>query len=127
MEVTKSIDLGYATMHMRSDGILVFTPKPDLDKLKMEQLNEIFKTAMQLTEKKPSLLYVDTIKQVNLTDEEKNMVNNSLKTLIRACAIKVENPVVRFLIHSFNYLFQPPTPIKVFSNQEEAIEWLKTF
>ncbi len=44
-----------------------------------------------------------------------------------ATAVITSNPVTRLLTNSFVFIFKPVYPIKIFLEEEKAVEWLKEF
>lgn len=127
VKIVKTIELDFATMQLRDDGIVEFTGTKDLDGLSIERIEALYVAMITLTENKPSPLFVATINHIQLSDEEKNRVTAKLPSCITACAIKEENNMIRFMVHTFNYLYRPASPIKMFKTEEEAIKWLKDF
>lgn len=126
-KIVSTIKLDFAIMKLRSDGIVEFWGNNDLEGLSVNRIETLYVTMITLTENKPSPLFVATINHIQLNDEEKNMIADKLPSCISACAIKEENTMIRFLVHTFNYLYKPASPIKMFKTEEEAIGWLKKF
>lgn len=114
-------------MKLRSDGIVEFWGNNDLDGLSVDRIETLYVAMITLTKNNPAPLFVAMINQVHLSDEEKNMIAAKLPSCISACAIKEENTMIRFLVHTFNYLYKPASPIKMFKTEEEAIKWLNAF
>ena len=127
VKILKTINLDFAEMRLREDGIVEFWGNNDLDGLSINRIETLYVTMITLTENKPSPLFVATINHIQLNDDEKNMIAAKLPSCISACAIKEENTMIRFLVHTFNYLYKPASPIKMFKTEEEAIGWLKAF
>ncbi len=127
VKILKTINLDFAEMRLREDGIVEFWGNNALDGLSINRIETLYVTIITLTENKPSPLFVATINHIQLNDEEKNMIAAKLPSCISACAIKEENTMIRFLVHTFNYLYKPASPIKMFKTEEEAIGWLKAF
>lgn len=127
VKIVNTIELDFATMQLRDDGIVVFWGNKGLDGLSVERIEALYVAMITLTENKPSPLFVATINHFQLSDEEKNRVTAKLPSCITACAIKEENTMIRFMVHTFNYLYRPASPIKMFKTEEEAIKWLKDF
>src|SRR5690606_3612873 len=92
--------------------------------LNKNQIKETFQAVLSLTENKPVPLYVDMKTHIRLTSEEKSYVVSKLSSCITACAIKEDNIILRFVIHTFNYMYRPSVPIKMFKTEKEALEWL---
>ncbi len=127
VEIVKTIELDFAFIHLRSDGIVSFWAKTELDNLSVKRIDEIYVAVISLTNNKPSPMFVGVINHMNLSDEEKNAIAAKLPSCITACAIKEESNIIRFLVHTFNYLYRPQIPIKMFKTEEDAVLWLKEF
>lgn len=48
-------------------------------------------------------------------------------TLLTACAAITSSRIGRVISNFFIGFNKPPTPVKFFNNEEEAVEWLKQF
>lgn len=127
VKIVKTIGLDFATMQLRSDGIVEFYGNQDLDELSVKRIEDLYVAMITLTENTPSPLFVSMINHIHLSDEEKNMITVKLPSCVTACAIKENHVMVRFMVHTFNYLYRPASPIKMFKTEDEAIEWLKEF
>lgn len=127
IEIVDTIVLDFAIVYFRNDGVVVFRANENVVNLNKEQLKTIFEAIIKLTNNKPSPLYVDLYNHIKLTDDEKNYLVNNLSFAITACALKEDNIMIRFVVHTFNYLYRPQTPIKMFKNEEDAVLWLKEF
>ncbi len=44
-----------------------------------------------------------------------------------ATALITDNAVIRILSNSYSKVFKPSYPLKIFSNEEKAIKWLRSF
>ena len=127
VEILKTIELDFAKMELRSDGIVTFLPNNNYKGLTTFQIEEVYETTLKLTNNKLSPIFVDLIKHVALSSEEKNLLASKLPLCLTACAIKEDNIMIRFVVHAFNYVYKPAIPIKMFKTKEEAILWLKDF
>lgn len=125
IEIVDTVVLDFAIIHLRNDGVLFFRANENVLTLNKDELQVIFETIIKLTNNKPSPLYVDLYNHIKLTDEEKNYLVNNLSLAITACAIKEDNIMLRFVVHTFNYLYRPQTPIKMFKTEDDAVLWLK--
>lgn len=127
VKIEKTIELDFATMQLRSDGVVTFCGNEGFDGLSLQRIETLYVAMITLTENKPAPLLVCKINHFQLNDEEKNMITAKLSSCITACAIKEDNSMVRFLVHTYNFLYRPLVPIKLFKTEEEAIGWLKAF
>lgn len=127
VEIVKTIELEFAKMELRSDGIVTFLPNNNYNGLNTNQIEEIYEATLKLTNNTLSPIFVDLIKHTPLSSEEKNLMASKLPLCLTACAIKENNILIRFVVHAFNYMYKPAIPIKMFKTKEEAILWLKEF
>lgn len=127
IDILKTIELDFAVMQLREDGIVTFFPSADFLKFGPKQIEQVYQTVLSLTNNTPSPLFVDIKNHFTLTSEEKNLISIKLSSCLTACAIKEDNVLIRFVVHTFNYMYKPEVPIKMFKTKEEAILWLKEF
>lgn len=127
IDIIKTIELESATMQLRNDGIVVFLPSASFLKFDTEQIEQVYQTVMSLTDNTPSPLFLDIKNHFTLSSEEKNLISTKLSSCLTACAIKEDNVLIRFVVHTFNYMYKPTVPIKMFKTKEDAINWLKEF
>ncbi len=126
-EIVKTIELDFAKMELRGDGIITFLPSQSYTGLTVSQIEEIYQTIIKLTNNKSAPIFVDLIQHTPLNSEEKNLISSKLSMCLTACAIKEDNVMIRFVVHAFNYMYKPDVPIKMFKTKEDAILWLKDF
>lgn len=127
VEIVDTIVLDFAIVYLRNDGVVVFRANENVVNLSIPKLQLILESIIKLTNNKPAPLFVDLHNHIKLTDQEKNFLVNNLSLAITACAILEDNTMIRFVVHTFNYLYRPQTPIKMFKTEEEAVVWLKEF
>lgn len=127
VKILRTIELDFAVMRLREDGVVTFYGNEDLDGLSVQRIEDLYVAMITLTENNPAPLLVSKINHFQLNSEEKNMIAAKLPSCISACAIKEDNIMLRFLVHTFNYLYRPSVPIKLFKTEEEALLWLKAF
>ena len=121
IDVVKTIELDFAIMQLREDGIVTFSPTDSFFGLNLKQIEEVYQTTLKLTNNNPSPIFVDLVKHITLSSEEKNLIATKLSTCLTACAIKEDHILIRFVVHTFNYIYKPEVPIKMFKTQEDAI------
>lgn len=114
-------------MHLMDDDVLYFLPFERITNFNLIQIEEIYQTVLFLTENKPAPLFVDLKTHIRLTSDEKSLVASKLSSCITSCAIKENNVLIRYVVHAFNYIYNPIIPIKMFKTEVDALEWLKKF
>jgi hypothetical protein len=107
-----------------NSGVLYFLPFTQTTGLNKNQIEEVYQAVISLTQNKPTPLYVDLKTHIRLNSDEKSFVVSKLATCITACAIKEDNIIIRFVVHSFNHLYKQNVPIKMFKSEEESVAWL---
>ncbi|MGE0560370.1 MAG: hypothetical protein AB7O47_01005 [Flavobacteriales bacterium] len=126
-EIVKTIELNFAKMELRGDGIVTFIPNYSFNSFNTNQIEAVYETMLNLTSNRPSPIYVDWANHLSLSSEEKNLIASKLSMCLTACAIKEDNIMIRFVVHVFNHVYKPDVPIKMFKTKEDAILWLKEF
>jgi hypothetical protein len=62
-----------------------------------------------------------------ISREAREFAGRSGKDYFVAAAMISDSIVMRFVIHIFNTLQKHDVPFRMFSNEEEAVAWLRTF
>lgn len=108
-------------MVMKDDGIIRFrvTPGTMVDAAAAEQC---VRGAIELAGEKNHLLLVDMRGLSGITQEARKVYNDGPAT---AVALLIESPVSRVIGSFFLGLNKPAYPLKLFTNEDKAIEWLK--
>lgn len=125
--ILKTVEFNFATIRLMDNGVLYFLPFTQTVGLTKNQIEEIYQVLILLTKGKPTPLYVDLKTHIRLNSDEKSLVISKLASCITACAIKENNVIIRYVVHAFNHLYRPSTPIKMFKTEEEAVVWLSNF
>jgi hypothetical protein len=76
--------------------------------------------------KYPLLIDARQVKQMSV-EARKHFSTNGRDTKINAFAVIVKSPLSRVIGNFFMGLNKPQVPAKLFDNETEAIDWLKTF
>lgn len=92
-----------------------------------EEYRDQFKAAQQLTNGVPAGVLIKTAPFLNVTKaaREESLKPEHLKYIL-AQAIVVENLANRIVGNFYIRFHQPSVPTKLFSNQEDALQWLHT-
>lgn len=112
-------DAGY--MVMEDDGIIRFrvTPGATVDAVAAEQC---VKGAAELAGDKLHLLLIDMRGLNSITQEARHVYNDGPAS---AVALLIGSPVSRVIGSFFLGLNKPDYPLKLFTSEDKAIEWLK--
>jgi hypothetical protein len=127
-EVIKSTDTGKGTVRLYRNGIMHQTYQ-DLAEL----IHEDSQAEMEIYEKEycqegPHPMLVD-ITNVKTVSKESRGIYSSEKTAeyLRAAALIVGNPVSRIMGNFYLGINRTAMPVRMFTDAEEAMDWLKTF
>jgi AmiR/NasT family two-component response regulator len=91
-------------------------------------LKEINKSFYLLTNGVPSAILVDGRKVVEWTrDARKWQIENEDARQKKVVAMVIGSPVQKIILNFFMILNKPAVPIKIFTNKEDALDWLKRF
>ena len=111
---------------LRSDKILMFKPFEGITTCNVKNLEEMYTVFMGITKGVPHLYYSDNSNATKFGPEEKAYVTKGFHHFAKACAIKENSALVRFMTHSYLYLHKPQLPMKMFKSEEDSINWLKS-
>jgi hypothetical protein len=123
----KTIELGFAKFSLSDDGIirLVYAQGVEITLREVEKGAEAIKELCQGV-KRPMFVDGRGIKHMNREARLHSLQKDSATPLISAIA-SVNKPLLTMLGALFVNLIKPPYPLKLFSTESEAIEWLKNF
>ncbi|MBI3510043.1 MAG: STAS/SEC14 domain-containing protein [Bacteroidetes bacterium] len=121
--MAKEILLQSMLLTYGEDGILRMKIHENsvIDLRQSKLMNE---SMMRLAEKKKFPVLIDA--RTNYTwekDAQEYIATNSSFRI--ATAVLITNPVVRMLSNAYVSMFKPSYPVKQFSDEAEAIQWLK--
>jgi len=126
VEILKVIELSYGIVELRSDNILTF--RPDIGRFKeynliiLKELLEVFK---EITEGIPRPYLCDNSYITGIVGkDEQAYINKYFGDFATKSAMITQSMVVKVIINSYNSVFKPDVEIKLFNNEEAAIEWL---
>jgi hypothetical protein len=116
-----------STFRLRDDGITHAVTLPDVFET-LEDAKENIATVSRINQGKPVPVLAD-IRAGRGIDRETREYYSSKEGLVstRALALLVESPFTRVMANFFIGINKPPVPTRLFTSEEEAIAWLKTF
>lgn len=120
------IDNEYAEIWLE-DGIIFNSYKPNLV-INLEIAKLMVKERLRITNGITRPLFVDISNLISVDLEAREYLSggDAIK-FASAGAIYSTNPISKFAGKLFIDVNQPNAPTKIFSNKEEAIEWLQQF
>ena len=128
-ENAKLIEWPSATMWFDEDGVLYSIPKPNAPqpKSKEEALVEMEKFRKLLGYKKTCMISISESTAPPPKKEDREWIGRELDSIIKALAIISTSPLSRMVANLFFGLKPPAYPVKFFSNQQDAKEWIKQY
>ena len=127
-EIVKSIDTGKGKVRLYSNGIMhqIYYDRAEL--LHEDSIAEMEIYRKEFCQEGPRPILVD-INNLKTVSKESRSIYSSEKTAeyLTAAALLVGNPVSRIMGNFYLGINKTSMPVKMFTNTEEAIDWLKTF
>lgn len=124
-EVLKETMSPHGKIELRSDGILFF--RPDVYTFKeydIEILDDLRRDFLKITEGTPRPYIADNRHITGLvTKEEKEYINRHMEEFAISMALITHSPVMNVMINTFMAMFKPKLKIRLFKNEEDAVEW----
>ncbi|HEY0030207.1 MAG TPA: STAS/SEC14 domain-containing protein [Bacteroidia bacterium] len=114
-----------STFWFDEDGILRAVAKRCIRTLETQKRN--FNFIASFTEHKQVCLLADTSEATPLDRESREFTAQELPKLFKAMAIISISPLGRFIANGFLAVNKQPIPIKFFTNEQDARDWLKQF
>lgn len=118
----------HGVVELRKDSILVF--RPDVATFKeynFEILGELLEVFIEMTDGVPRPYMCDNryITGIIGKAEQAYIEQNFPKFATRAAMISNSN-LLSIMVNSYNVFFKPKVPLKLFSNEQDAVKWLLT-
>ena len=125
----KMIEWPTSTMWFDEDGILYSVPKSGAvhPKTKEESLEEMERFRKLVGGKKTCMIAKTDNTAPPPKTEDRDWIAKELDSIVKAMAIISASPLSRMVANLF-FGFKPPSyPVKFFSNEKEAKEWMKQY
>jgi len=113
-----------STFSLRHDGILTVEPHSHFKSISKDILELDLMVIDGLTKNKRVLFLTDNRKIYGISSEQRNYVKDLLNSKATKCAVLLNNNMAKYFFNFFNHLYKLQIPVKAFSNQKDAIEWL---
>jgi hypothetical protein len=125
----KTYDMTTSTMWFDQDGILFSVPKPNAPtEQSKEEMNEEMDKFREITGGKKVCMVLETNHNSRPPKkEERDFIAEQLTSVTKAMAIVTSLPLSRMVANLFFGFKPPPYPVKMFSNEKEAKEWVKQY
>ena len=127
-EIIKSTITGKGQVHLYSSGIMHQTYEKGVNLNYQDSLDEfeIYKDGYCNEKHRPILVDLENVKTVS---KESRGIYSSKETVkfFTAAALLVGNPVSRIMGNFYLGINKAAMPVRMFTNKDEAISWLKGF
>lgn len=109
------------------DGIILSIYKPFL-KITLDVACQLVESRLKLNKGIAMPLFID-VRKVSYADDKarKYLASEEGSKLISAGAMLVDGPISQFLANVFLKVYHPVAPLKIFTDQKKAIEWLQKY
>jgi len=122
----KILDTPYVYYELQED-LLIGTYKKGL-KITVNMVKEIIKTRLEFQEYKPvvALIYNQGVLKMEKKAREYFASRESTEGII-AAAFVVDSPFTSFMANFFVSVNKPRMPVRIFTNEKDALKWLQKF
>ena len=122
----KFVGVAEVKIWLGDDGI-VRIKYPDNFHITMDVMESVYQQHLQITtEKRPILADCGTVASVDY-DAQQFVSTDERAALTSALAVIVKSAFTRAMGQMFMMFHKPPYPTRMFHDEEDALEWLKTF
>jgi len=126
----KTIDWGTSIIWFDEDGIFYSQPKPGVAEPELsreETLAQMDKFKKLVGDKKLCMVLESNSNSKPPKKEDRDFIAEQLNQITKAMAIISTSPLSRMIANLFFGLKPPPYPVKFFSNQVDAKNWVKQY
>ena len=133
MEIPKNvniIDWTTSFIWFDEDGIMYSKPKPGVEEPTLsreETLKQMDEFKKLLENKKVCMILETNSNSKPPKKEDRDFIAEQLNQVVKALALISSSPLSRMIANLFFGLKPPSYPVKFFSNEKEAKEWIRQF
>lgn len=133
MEIPKNteiIDWPTSFIWFDADGVMYSKPKPGISEPEMSRedaLKQMDEFKKLLGNKKACMILETNANSKPPKKEDRDFIAEQLNQVVKAMALIFSSPLSRMIANLFFGLKPPPYPVKFFSNEKEAKEWIKQY
>jgi len=127
VNIVRTLKSGVFTLEMGDDGVLRLHVSGDKE-INLAGYQEMVKRIGEISDGKPVPVFASG-DEFMIPDEDvrKLMTRSDSNPYSIASAILVKSISQRLIGNFFVKVMKPERPFRIFTNEEEALEWLKTF
>lgn len=126
----KTFDQPTSTLWFDEDGIMYSKPKPGVAEPELtreETLKQMDEIKKILDYKKVCMILETNSNSKPPKKDDRDFIAEQLNEITKAMGIISTSPLSRMVANLFFGLKPPPYPVKFFSNEKEAKEWVKQY
>ena len=124
--IARKYESEIADIILRTDGILVYLPKPNL-KIDLDAARKILVYGKKVVDHPvPVLVHMGLIRRVS-REARALFASDEYTQLAAQSALLVSSPVSRVIGNFFVGLNKPLYPLQLFTDENDAVVWLKEF
>ncbi len=133
MEIPKNantIDWETSTIWFDEDGVMYSMPKPGVPEPELsreESTAQLEKFKAIIGNKKVCMILETNANSKPPKKEDRDFIAEQLNEITKAMAVISGSPLSRMIANLFFGLKPPSYPVKFFSNEKEAKEWIKQY
>jgi hypothetical protein len=132
MEIPKNVqvhEMASSYCWISNEGILFSSPKPGKPpELNKEEIDVEMKRFTEIIGPGKICMVSEANPQSRPpTKAERDMAAELINPIVEAMAIITTSPVSRMIANLFFGLKPPPYPAKMFSNEHDAVEWIRQY
>ncbi len=127
--ILKSLHIDCAVIELLEGGIIRLQYKPDFE-IELKHAREVEKAMISIAESRDIYCLMDWLGQYNnFTNEAQKFLSKEASIVqngqMKCTAVIIDNLPNRILTKFFSKFFKPKFVVKIFSNKEDALAWLK--
>lgn len=127
IEILKTRDIGSSVLSLRSDGIMHISLKESVT-LNLKDAEDMVRTFGEMGEGKKFLLLFIAGSDTSVNTEARYYASTpEANRFTIASAFVVKSIAQKLLGNAYVTFNKPITPTRIFTNEEDALEWLLTF
>jgi hypothetical protein len=127
MTATQKLKTNYNEIWIDDEGFLMLKPTPGVE-LDLEEVKAYFEAYKSLgIGPDNKVLEIIDARDGSMSSEARTFAAENGKDFFIASAIISDSLAVRMVVNFFNTFYSQVVPFKMFANEKDAREWLRTF
>lgn len=119
-------EIVHGKIQLRADGILSFEPNVATFKnYDLEVLQDLLEAFVDITDGIPKPYLCDNRYVTGIVSKkEQEYMNENFGKFATKAALLSNSTILRIIVNSYNMIFKPKVEVKLFGDEEKAINWL---